>query len=166
MPRRNCRRATVYMLSLSPSVDSFCRSTNLSVLLAYCTSSLTFVYSIDRTTMSTHSHAFILTFLTFLLFTSDAVAASIVPSHGTSRARRHSRNLSSTASSTITKRVDNARLTYYKAGQGACGATNNDGDWVSKPHCSPILTIDTDRIGMILLDRRTQLQSTSYTSFG
>ncbi|KAI0343860.1 hypothetical protein BDW22DRAFT_1301510, partial [Trametopsis cervina] len=32
----------------------------------------------------------------------------------------------------LTKRVSasNAKFTYYSAGQGACGDTNNDNDWI------------------------------------
>lgn len=32
----------------------------------------------------------------------------------------------------LEKRFDNARMTFYEAGLGACGKTNNDGDYVSQ----------------------------------
>lgn len=35
------------------------------------------------------------------------------------------------ANATLSKRTDNAKFTYYSTGQGACGSTNQDSDWVS-----------------------------------
>ena len=47
-------------------------------------------------------------------------------------ARRHhavSRMAAADASS-LAKRYDNAKFTYYETGLGACGTTNKDSDWV------------------------------------
>jgi hypothetical protein len=53
--------------------------------------------------------------------------------HGSPR-RRHpgTTYLRSNETHEMFKRADNARMTFYEAGLGACGKVNNDGDFVSR----------------------------------
>ena len=78
----------------------------------------------------------------FLLFATLSFSASVA-THGALLARRHHTiSNTSTESASLVKRVDNAKLTYYKAGQGACGATNKDEDWVRLPTLYRVSTAD------------------------
>ena len=80
---------------------------------------------------STH-HSFITTVVLALSVCGLAAAdATHVP------ARRHhavNRLHEPDATATLSKRVDNAKFTYYETGQGACGGTNKDSDWVSSSY--------------------------------
>lgn len=52
--------------------------------------------------------------------------------HGIRRSRRHSRvDVAAQQNTTLEKRVDEAKLTFYAAGLGACGIVNTAGDFVS-----------------------------------
>ncbi|PSS37434.1 hypothetical protein PHLCEN_2v738 [Hermanssonia centrifuga] len=76
---------------------------------------------------------------------SDVVVAD---SHGSQR-RHHGANRLERDHS-LSKRFDNARLSYYEAGQGACGAMNSDSDFIvalnaeqyaGGSHCFETITI-------------------------
>ncbi|THH01714.1 hypothetical protein EW026_g1042 [Hermanssonia centrifuga] len=69
---------------------------------------------------------------------SDVVLAD---SHGSQR-RHHGANRLE-RDHTLSKRFDNARLSYYEAGQGACGAVNSDSDfqYAGGSHCFETITI-------------------------
>ena len=68
-----------------------------------------------------------LSFLTTLVFTLSLAYQALASSHGALK-RRHPSTLN-----TVERRAqfDNARMTFYKTGQGACGGFNNDNDFVS-----------------------------------
>lgn len=72
-----------------------------------------------------HSLSFLTTLVLSFSLAHQAVASA--HGHGTLK-RRHPSNLN-----TIERRAqfENARMTFYKTGQGACGGFNNDGDFVS-----------------------------------
>ncbi|EKM55664.1 uncharacterized protein PHACADRAFT_256446 [Phanerochaete carnosa HHB-10118-sp] len=68
-----------------------------------------------------------LSFLSALVLSLSLFTAAAVGSHETPR-RRHPGTNFLGQNHTLSKRFDDARFSYYEAGQGACGATNSDSD--------------------------------------
>ena len=68
--------------------------------------------------------------------------AVVVSAHVHDRvARKHSMRRSDTLLKTTTsleKRFDHAKFSYYAAGLGACGQTNTDSDFVKFSVCLPV----------------------------
>jgi hypothetical protein len=77
-----------------------------------------------------------LSFLTTFFLCTLSAHAAIVPAHGGALTKRHPTpahyNATYAMDHTIEKRetVSGSQWTYYEAGKGACGGTNNDNDWV------------------------------------
>ncbi len=78
--------------------------------------------------MLANPHRSILITFVFALSLCSIVLAD---HHGFSRRRHAISHLE--PEQTLSKRTDNAKMSYYEAGQGACGQTNNDNDYVSAP---------------------------------
>ena len=72
-----------------------------------------------------------------LVVLSVALVGAVNGATHSARHRRHAgtnylgRSDSDNETHVFEKRFDNARMTFYEAGMGACGKTNNDGDYVS-----------------------------------
>lgn len=73
-----------------------------------------------------------LSFLSTLVFSLSLSSLVTAGSHEAPRRRHAGTNFLQT-NHTLSKRYDNARFSYYEAGQGACGATNSDSDFVCLP---------------------------------
>ncbi|KAI0686448.1 RlpA-like double-psi beta-barrel-protein domain-containing protein-containing protein [Cytidiella melzeri] len=74
-----------------------------------------------------HARATLL-FVAVLLICTLSSHAAIIPAHGLSLSNRHI----TTSGTSLAKRdtVSSSKWTYYEAGKGACGGTNNDNDWI------------------------------------
>lgn len=70
-----------------------------------------------------------LSFLSSLVLSLSLSSSVLAGPHDTPR-RRHAGTNFLQQNHTLAKRIDNARFSYYEAGQGACGATNSDADFV------------------------------------
>lgn len=72
---------------------------------------------------------------TKLVVLSVALAGAVNGATHSTRHRRHAGTSflqhDDNSTHTFEKRFDNARMTFYEAGLGACGKYNNDGDYVS-----------------------------------
>lgn len=71
-----------------------------------------------------------LSFLSTLVFSLSLSSFVLAGSHETPR-RRHTGTNFLSSNHTLSKRIDNARFSFYEAGQGACGGFNTDSDFVS-----------------------------------
>ena len=74
-----------------------------------------------------------LSFLSTVVLSLSLSTLAVAGAHEPPR-RRHAGTNFIARNHTLSKRFDNARFSYYEAGQGACGAVNSDSDYVSLSH--------------------------------
>ena len=75
-----------------------------------------------------------LSLLKTVLLSLSLSSVAVAGTHDAPR-RRHAGMNFLKQNTTLAKRYDNARFSYYEAGQGACGATNSDSDFVRVYSC-------------------------------